>query len=236
MPGELTRLGPHLRRQVHRMAAMTDLPPVTFDVTTGPDGLFLETRGLVSHLGRELRAAVLEEHALSDAKGVMLLAAEQYVSKPSRSNVWWSSTGFRMLKWTAAGGRYQAEERDGSSTRRNIQRAATEWGAQKVVCAKHQAPFDPIAEDSLIAIAPAALRSGAAVEGTRYVMTPPNSGWILVDEHFTGGVNDLRIEHALHVAESRPDLVRYFGLPPGWRFLATKEGDLVDSGHLEEPS
>ena len=40
-------------------------------------------------------------------------------------------------------------------------------------------------------------------------------------------VKDLENHHATHLVEARPQLARYFGLPPGWQFFLTGQGENV---------
>jgi len=104
--------------------------------------------------------------------------------------------------------------------------------AQRWVCERYGAGFDPITDESLVSLDPIIMEPSINVEGSRYLMTGPMSGWILIGERFAGGVADLRIEHARHVVDARPDLARYFALPVGWRFFRTSVGEnvyLIDS-------
>lgn len=212
---------------------MADMPHsdsldgLDFVPARSPEGTTIETRGLRDLVGRELRAAVVDDRAVSDAQALMVLAAEELLSRPSPSGVWWSSAGFRRIRWSPAEDWFHGEEGDGERTRPTIQRAAADWGAQHWVCTRYEASFAPISEDSLVAIAPSALQR-VDTEGSRYEMTGDNSGWIIIDESFTGSARDLPIEHAAHVADRRPNPVRYFALPVGWRFFAAVDGERVE--------
>lgn len=192
-------------------------------------GLFtVTTRGLRTSHGRELRAAVQEQSAIPDAKELITQAADQLHGFDKRPERWTSSAGFRALVWVADDEWYTGFEVDDTRKLPTIQQAASDWGAQHWVCERYGASFDPFTDDSLVSIAPAILDPNVAVEGTRYEMSGAMAGWFLIDEHFVGSVHDLQIEHARHVAEARPDLVRYFGLPPGWRFFRTATGESVE--------
>lgn len=190
-------------------------------------GIAVETVGLVGRFGRELRAVVDEDWAVEDAQGLMELAARALAEQPATSSTWWSDAGFRRLRWEASRGVYLATERFADGFRPTIQRAAADWGAQHWVCARYGAAFAPIAEASLVAVSAAVWQPEVGVEGTRYEMSGDNSGWIIIDEAFRGGVPDLTVEHASHLADARPDLVRYFALPIGWRFFSAVDGENV---------
>ena len=202
--------------------------PIEFLVSRSADTFQVRSRGLRDQLGGELLAAVTEEWAIEDAIILVKLAVTEAGARPASSDVWWSPGGFRKIRWTREEDVFRAEERDGRMFRPTIQRAAAEWGAQAWVCERHGSGCDRIMEESLVALAPRTLRPGVPVEGTRHRMTGDNSGWILIDDEFTGGAEDLRTDHAAHVATVRPDLVRYFGLPVGWRFFRNAEGEHVE--------
>lgn len=200
---------------------------IQFAVTRSEAGIALATVGSDEKVGRELSALVTEEWALGPAQSIMRRAVEQLLDKPEQSEVWWSSTGLRRIEWRADGDTYVGRELDGAVLMPTIQRAAAEFGAQEWVCETYGAEFDPISDDLLVAVSDRVMRRGTGVEGTRYEMSGANSGWILIDEDFRGGVKDLRMEHAAHVIDVRPGLARYFALPPGWRFYSAPDGESV---------
>lgn len=200
---------------------------MTFRTERVDSGIAVESVGLAARFGRELRAVVDEDWAVDDARALIELAAGTLAEQRAPSATWWSEAGFRRLRWQASDGRYLATEPFPDGFRPTIQRAAAEWGAQHWVCARYGAAFAPISEASLVAVSAAVWKREVAVEGTRYEMSGDNSGWIIIDEAFRGGVPDLTIEHASHLAEARPDLVRYLALPIGWRFFSALDGENV---------
>jgi hypothetical protein len=206
---------------------------VKFRTERAESGIAVETVGLAGRFGHELRAVVDEGWAVEDAQALIELAAGELAEKPATSTTWWSQAGFRRLRWHASGGVYLATERFADQFRPSVQRASADWGAQHWVCNRYDAAFDPISEESLVAVSARVWDGDVAVEGTRYEMAGANSGWIIIDEAFRGGVPDLTVEHAAHLADARPDLVRYFGLPIGWRFFSAGDGESVRG--LEPP-
>jgi len=200
---------------------------ITFRHDRIGDAIWIETIAAATDLGRELRAAVTEEWAVREAELLIERAVRELLAKPGRSATWWSTSSFRRIRWTDVGGVFVGEESDGSRLRPTIQRAAAEFGAQRWICGTYGADLDPIDEEALVALAPAVMKTKRGVEGTRYLPSGRNSGWILIDEDFRGDVGDLKHEHAFHVVEAKPQLARYFGLPPGWRFFAAADGENV---------
>jgi|GEM_PF-3278019 len=100
-------------------------------------------------------------------------------------------------------------------------------GAQRRVCAHWGAPFERPNADSLVSISALVLQGHMPVAGVRYRMTGKMSGWIIYASDIHEEVDDLTYEHVVHLATMRPDLLRYMGLPVGWRFDFESEGENV---------
>ena len=93
----------------------------------------------------------------------------------------------------------------------------TYWQNQYNVCLKSAAKFDPITPDQMIAISDG-VYEGDAVEGVRYPAPAHMSGWYLTTNRYDGDISSLKVVHAYHVSERRPDLAKFFALPCGYRF------------------
>jgi hypothetical protein len=100
-------------------------------------------------------------------------------------------------------------------------------GAQRWVCERYGAPFEPLPADRLVAISPLVLRGHMPVAGVRYRMTDRMSGWIIYASDLHEEVADLTYEHVVHLASMRPDLLRFMALPIGWRFDLEPAGENV---------
>lgn len=92
------------------------------------------------------------------------------------------------------------------------------WCGQLDVCDQVQAPFDPPAADRLVAVSDGVLDGVRPLEGVRYSPSEHMSGWLLTTDLYDGDINSMKLLHAYHVTAARPELARYFGLPPGFRF------------------
>lgn len=91
------------------------------------------------------------------------------------------------------------------------------WVEQHSVCSKVGADFTTSRFEQLIVISDGVLE-GEASEGVRYPSPEHMSGWWITTDQYNGDTKSLKTVHAQHVAVNRPDLVKYLGLPNGYRF------------------
>ena len=104
------------------------------------------------------------------------------------------------------------------------------WRDQQRICHSAGAAFDLPRPDQLAALSPD-LMQASVVEGVRYNLRDPMSGWILTSKGYDGPVNALRREHIWHLATWRRDLIRYLALPVGYRFWTDGEASIrFDAG------
>ena len=61
---------------------------------------------------------------------------------------------------------------------------------------------------------------GDVVEGVRYPSPKHMSGWWLTTNRYDGDIKSLKTVHFRHIAETRPDLSGFLGLPVGYRFFS----------------
>lgn len=178
--------------------------------------------------GRVLEAEVDHDWQIEDAaeimRGALVVVGGMTIDAPIRTRA-----GCRTVEWRWTGSSLGAFERsaDQEAWVPGLSASATALGAQRWVVERYGAEFDPIEEEDLVAVSASIMASGTAVDGVRYPPVGPNSGWILTEPGFSGTVDDLEHHHAYHVAASRPDIERYFGLPPGWRFEWSNDGEAV---------
>ncbi|UXZ98211.1 hypothetical protein K3169_10260 [Pseudomonas phytophila] len=91
------------------------------------------------------------------------------------------------------------------------------WIEQHSVCSKVGADFTTSRFEQLIVISDGVLE-GEASEGVRYPSPEHMSGWWITTDKYNGDTKSLKTVHAPHLAVNRPDLVKYLGLPNGYRF------------------
>jgi hypothetical protein len=98
---------------------------------------------------------------------------------------------------------------------------------QRIVCEKFGTDCIPPSPGVKLGIA-ANVRTGIQpLNGLRHPQTPETSGWyIWAGEELSQDSDFFSSLHVEHLAEWCPDVVKFLGLPPGWRFL--KAGDHED--------
>lgn len=93
------------------------------------------------------------------------------------------------------------------------------WAEQQAVCAKAAVAYAVPSFDQMIVISDGVLE-GDPTKGVRYPSPEHMSGWWLTNDRFDGDVKSLKTAHIQYVAVNRPDLVKFFGLPSGYRFYS----------------
>jgi hypothetical protein len=91
---------------------------------------------------------------------------------------------------------------------------------QLAVCEKWQAPYLPTLPSQKVGISGNVREGIFPINGLRHAPAGDTSGWYIwageelsEDEHFFQPL------HVEHLNEWRPDIEKYLGLAPGWRFL-----------------
>jgi hypothetical protein len=95
---------------------------------------------------------------------------------------------------------------------------------QRALCEKYAAPFVP-APPYLKAGVAANVRDGVLpVNGLRVRPDIGTTGWFIWAGEEISAADDFFLPlHIAHLADWCPDVVRFLGLPPGWRFMVAGE-------------
>jgi hypothetical protein len=97
---------------------------------------------------------------------------------------------------------------------------------QKAICERLKVSWSPVDLDSLIAFNDSLFSTTKPVNGLRHPKHGNIDGWYL----WSGGDispsnNDFfKPLHVRHLVEQRPIVLRYLGLPAGWRFQIDENG------------
>ena len=93
---------------------------------------------------------------------------------------------------------------------------------QKAICEKYNAPFVETPSFLKVGIALNVKEGLLPINGLRHQIEGDTSGWyIWAGEDFSNDPNFFVPLHIEHLSEWCPDIIKYLGLPPGWRFLTT---------------
>lgn len=89
------------------------------------------------------------------------------------------------------------------------------------ICRLHGAFKLDIADTDIIGIAGNVFEGVLPINGLRHPPEGGTSGWyIWGGTEFSEDADFFRPSHYIHLKEMAPFVDKFFGLPPGWRFLA----------------
>ena len=98
-------------------------------------------------------------------------------------------------------------------------RAATER-LQRSICKRFDAEYCPTPPNMKVGISKTVLDGLQPINGLRHAPTGDTTGWyIWAGEEMSDADDFFSPLHAEHLREWSPNIVKYLGLPPGWRFL-----------------
>lgn len=60
---------------------------------------------------------------------------------------------------------------------------------------------------------------GSEVNGVRYNDEGHMTGWYLTSNSYNGDISTLSVDHLYHLIKTRPEIVKFLALPPGYRFF-----------------
>ena len=99
--------------------------------------------------------------------------------------------------------------------------------SQKDLCQKYQADCDSPASGLKLGISDDFFSGKMPLNGLRHPAAGDTCGWYLwAGEEFSEAADYFQPLHVSHLVERNSEVVRYLGLPAGWRFLLA--GDQED--------
>jgi hypothetical protein len=88
------------------------------------------------------------------------------------------------------------------------------------VCTEHAVAYFPIDETLKVGIAKNFRLGIQPLNGLRHSPTSETSGWYFWrGEELSTAIDFFEPLHTFHLADRAPQVLKYLGLPPGWRFL-----------------
>ncbi|MGF7034418.1 hypothetical protein J2T17_005369 [Paenibacillus mucilaginosus] len=98
---------------------------------------------------------------------------------------------------------------------------------QRSICIKYHGEYLPPQPDDMLGIARNAKERLLPINGLRHTPETGTSGWFIwAGEEFSEDPDFFVPMHVRHIEEREPQLMKYLGLRPGWRFLIA--GDYED--------
>lgn len=91
---------------------------------------------------------------------------------------------------------------------------------QHAVCSRHGAEYLPVMPLDKIGIAENVSASAQRINGLRHPPVGDTSGWyVWAGEELSTRSDFFHPLHVTHLAEYCPQIIKFLGLAPGWRFL-----------------
>lgn len=92
--------------------------------------------------------------------------------------------------------------------------------SQRGLCQKYQAGCDPPALGLKLGISKDFFSGKMPLNGLRHPPEGDTCGWyVWAGDAFPEAADSFQALHVAHLVERGSEVVRYFGLAPGWRFL-----------------
>src|SRR5688572_13784803 len=91
--------------------------------------------------------------------------------------------------------------------------------SQVQICERFGAKVLPTAPEAIVGIAKALGPESSPVHGLRHPPVNGTSGWYLWVGELSSASDFFEPTHAEHLYGRHPAVLKYLGLPPGWRFL-----------------
>ena len=107
---------------------------------------------------------------------------------------------------------------------------------QRIICEEHNAEYLSSSSEKKIGISLNIKDHKFPINGLRHPPEGDTTGWyIWGGEHLSEDDNFFQPLHVIHLDSWCPDVQKFLGLPPGWRFLITEDYEDVwfDSSLLE---
>lgn len=88
------------------------------------------------------------------------------------------------------------------------------------ICERYGADYHPLDLNSKLGIADNIFSDVLPLNGLRHPEEKQTCGWYLwAGEELSKAPDFFKPMHVFHLLEHCPKLIKYLGLPPGWRFL-----------------
>jgi hypothetical protein len=98
---------------------------------------------------------------------------------------------------------------------------------QRALCAVWSAEFTATPFTSLIGISRTFSPNTFPVNGLRHPQTATTAGWFIWSGNWSTDDNFFAPLHTAHLLDRCPEIIRYLGLAPGWRFLVAPQQEDV---------
>ncbi|SFN92496.1 hypothetical protein SAMN05421594_4738 [Chryseobacterium oleae] len=185
------------------------------------NNIYVETKGLNSYLDKEIRVTIGNNQPENYIDVIKYIIDYIVDSKPiisENQNIGYYSWLLQIrLDENKYYDLYEANS-EGSGFNKGCDTAISVVRNQSELCSHYGlAPQSP--NFSQMIVISDGVYEGKDIEGIRYESPEHMSGWWLITDDYDDNIESLKTVHFHHVAFARPDILKYLGLPFGYRFL-----------------
>lgn len=95
---------------------------------------------------------------------------------------------------------------------------------QNELCYKLNVEFVESKQDSFIGLSENISSNSSPIHGLRHPIENGSSGWYVWAGEYSASENFFKPHCVIHLIEIKPEIIKYLGLPPGYRFLIDNNG------------
>lgn len=189
------------------------------------DGQYLLTKGLLQCIGHEIRMKI-GEFQYQDYNRLLTYLVDYFVDtkadiKPNQT-ISYHSWLLKFIKGSEQHYDLWEAKKNGDGFEEGVEYSIKVLIEQEEECRRHGVnPFFPTFNQKIVISK--GVYDGLAVDAVRYPSPDHMSGWWVTTDLFDDNIDSLMNVYYFHVAFKRPDLLKYFALPPGYRFYISAE-------------
>ncbi|RKQ69008.1 hypothetical protein DES40_1785 [Litorimonas taeanensis] len=90
---------------------------------------------------------------------------------------------------------------------------------QREVCADYGAIYCPSPFENIIGISAQVKKGEEPIHGLRHPLSEGTNGWYVWAGEYSEDPDFFKPIHTEHIMDLYPSILKFLGLPPGWRFL-----------------
>ncbi|MGG3641155.1 hypothetical protein ABES38_07205 [Bacillus gobiensis] len=201
-----------------------------FDIIVNKENMQVRSIGAESSELYNIITTVATDEFIEAAKEFIAFTLEYQIENRSKIIPGHTMTyGFWLVKFEESNSNLEVWELDKNANLfiKGANLTLQFWMEQLCICDELNAEFDPPTADKLITLSKEILEDESEIQGVRMIGEDNSSGWLLYkneDDLDELNYNKLVTIHLHELISKKPDLVCFFGLPYGYRFIIEDDG------------
>ncbi|MDM5450969.1 immunity protein Imm33 domain-containing protein [Peribacillus simplex] len=201
-----------------------------YEILVDNKSMEVKSIGAISYGLYDIVVKIGSDELIEPAKEFITFTLNYQIDSGKKINPGQSMTyGYWLVKFEKCNMHLEVWEYDLNATKfiKGADLALRYWEEQLYICEELDADFEPPTADKTVMLSKNILEEDGIIQGVRYFGEAQSSGWLLyrdeedLDEEKERNLITLRL-HELTAKKS--DLVCFFGLPSGYRFIIEDDG------------